>query len=312
MKLALLMLVAFLIAFSGCTQTGEVINKTLPDEGAELNETNITAPENITQEQETTSEEPTDPCAGVVCGETITTCPDGFVSTCMNTCDPETGECVSCKPDCTGHEKTEQEQCDMECDFTKCEVLDEEECECKISLFCDGNGICEPGEYPGSEDCPECDDGDPCTQDSYDYELSSCAYESIFPCCGNMECEEGETEESCPDDCLEEQVGDARITYINYDAPGDDRKKENWNGEWVELEGYNVDMTDWTIEDEANHVYTFPIFMINGKVRLHSGDGENNETDLFWNGGRRPIWNNDGDIATLKDNNGEIVDIYSY
>jgi hypothetical protein len=190
--------------------------------------------------------------------------------------------------------------------------LNEEECACNVVLFCDGNGICEEGEYPESEDCPECDDGDSCTEDAYDYGLGSCIYDEITPCCGNLECESGEDESSCPDDCMREQEGDVTIIQINYDAPGDDKIKENWNGEWVELEGYNVDMTGWTLEDEGGHIYTFPVFLINGKVRLHSGDGEDNETDLYWNGGRRPIWNNDGDTAVLKDSSGETADTYSY
>ncbi len=299
------MLIAILIIFSGCTQTGEIIDKTISDEGVELNETETTASENITPEQEPSpgelGEEPADLCAGVVCGKTITTCPDGFVSTCTNPCDTETGGCLSCKPDCIGHEKTEQEECDLECDFTKCEVLDEEECECKITLFCDGNGICEPGEYPDSKDCPECDDGDPCTQNSYDYDLSFCVYETIIPCCGNMECEDGEDEESCPEDCLEEQVGDVRITALNETE------------EWVELEGYNVIMSNWTLGDwKEKHVYVFPDwFMINGKAKLHKGYGEDNETDLFWQKNYY-VWNNDGDNATLRDENGEIVDFYNY
>jgi len=289
MKLYLLMLVSVLIIFSGCTQTGEVIEKAASGEEIGLNET-----ENATEQEP--GSEPADLCEGAVCGETITTCPDGFVSTCLNPCDPETGDCLPCKPDCTGHEIA---GCELWCDPVKCEILDEKECKCNIVLFCDGNSICEPGEYPDSNDCPECDDRDPCTQDSYDYDLNSCIYESIIPCCGNMECEEGESEESCPEDCLEEQVGDVRIIALNETE------------EWVEFEGYNVIMTNWTLSDwKEKHVYVFPVFMINGKVKLHKGYGEDNETDLFWQKNFY-VWNNDGDNATLRDENGEIVDFYN-
>lgn len=310
MKLALLMLLSILVLFSGCTYTGEVANKT----------PNLTEQEAARAEYEEVTE-PLDLCEGMVCGDTIRTCDDGFVSMCANICDPETGSCIACSPDCTGHNEiaesddTEQHPrlsgCSIECDASRCEELDEESCECVTVLFCDGNGICEDGEYPWSGDCPDCDDNDPCTHDSYDYS-GYCDHQSFSPCCGNMECEEGEDEDSCPDDCLEEQDGDVRVSYINYDAPGDDKKKENWNGEWVEMEGYNVMLTDWTLEDEAGHVYTFPVFMIQGKLKVYSGDGEDNETSLFWNSGRRPIWNNDGDTATLKDNSGEVIDTYSY
>lgn len=317
MKLALLMLISIMVLFSGCVYTGEMVNKTPNITGQEMTELE---PEEPTEIQE----EPVDLCEGAVCGDTIRTCPDGFVSMCPNPCDLGTGNCLACAPDCTGHEETEpvatiqttqqstqQEGCSLECNPTSCKKLDEDKCECVTVLFCDGNGICEQGEYPGSDDCPDCDDEDPCTHDTYDYD-GYCEYQRFAPCCGNMECEEGENEQNCPYDCLEEQEGDVRIVYINYDAPGDDKRKENWNGEWVELEGYNVMITDWILEDVGGHTYTFPMFMIQGKIKLHSGDGDNNETDLFWNEGKRPIWNNDGDTATLKDNLGEVVDIYSY
>jgi len=42
-------------------------------------------------------------------------------------------------------------------------------------------------------------------------------------------------------------------------------------------------------------------------VTLHTGDGTNSATDLYW-GSKRPIWNNDGDTASLYDHNGRLVD----
>jgi hypothetical protein len=298
MKLYLLMLVlAVMVLLSGCTQTGEVITTAQEDA---VNDT-----ENETGHAGAGTG-PEDPCEGAVCGETITTCPDGFVSACTNPCDPRTGECLPCRPDCSGHEEAGVTAggggCGIWCDPAECRVLDEARCECETALFCDGNGICEHGEYPDSEDCPECDDGDPCTQDYYDFELGSCVCDAISPCiiCGNLECEEGETGENCPEDCLEEQEGDVRITALNETE------------EWVEFEGYNVIMTDWTLSDwKENYVYTFPVFMIDGKVKLHKGEGEDNETDLFWQK-KMNVWNNDGDNATLRDENGEIVDFYNY
>jgi hypothetical protein len=301
MRLSLLMVIVLLVFFSGCTQSGQVTEREI-EEPPNLTESKVVAEE--------TTEEP-DPCAGIGCGETITTCPDGFVSTCINPCD--LGECLPCKPDCSEHDIEEKKtaiassRCEIECD--ECEDIDIDKCECIKKTFCDGNGVCEKGEYPESKDCPDCDDDNPDTNDFYDYGLISCVNEPQY-FCGDEECNEDEDEENCPEDCLEEYPGDVRISQINFDAPGDDRKKENWNGEWVEIEGYGVDITDWTIEDEANHNYAFPFFIINGKIKLHSGDGEDNMTDLYWS--CCAIWNNDGDTAVLKDNHGDVIDSFSY
>ena len=42
-----------------------------------------------------------------------------------------------------------------------------------LKLNCKGNGICESGEY-GTNDCPNCDDGNKCTADSYDTGAKKC------------------------------------------------------------------------------------------------------------------------------------------
>lgn len=294
MKLALLIPVAFLIVLSGCTQTGQFIEDRdqRPAEISDINEA-------ITHEEiETETPEPVS-CDGIDCGKMMTTCPDGFESACGNPC--KDGKCLPCKPDCTGHEKTATvppSKCSLECGI--CEVLDKDECRCDSELFCDGNGICEQGEYPGSKDCPDCDDGDPGTADSYDHDFRTCVNEPV-PYCGDEDCNGNENEETCPEDCAEEYTGDVRIIAL------DERD------EWVELEGYNVIMDGWSLSDEGEkHNYAFPVwFMIDGRIKLHRGYGEDNMTDLFWQSNSH-VWNNDGDTATLKDNNGEIIDTYSY
>jgi hypothetical protein len=319
MKVYLLMLILIVMLFSGCTQTGELTEKTGYTENNTtesphgVSDAGTSGPENMppagnnpeSPGQQGTATEggpaggvqapETNPCSGAVCGESTKTCPDGFISVCSNPCDSGTGECMDCVPDCGGHDAA----CGLAC--RTCEILDDEECECDTILFCDGNDICEEGEYPESNDCPDCDDDDLCTQDSYDYGLKSCINESISPCCGDMECGDGENESNCPDDCLEEQYGDVRITAL-------DEKDE-----WVEIEGYNVVMASWTLSDWKDiHVYTFPDwFMINGKARLNRGYGNDTNTILFWQSNSY-VWNNDGDNATLRDGNGDIVDLYNY
>ena len=70
---------------------------------------------------------------------------------------------------------------------------------------CCGNEICEVGEtYENcSNDCPNCDDVNECTKDSYDYHEQKCV-NTIIPnviCCGNGACEIGETYSNCAQDC---------------------------------------------------------------------------------------------------------------
>ncbi|MCF7861752.1 hypothetical protein K9M79_05905 [Candidatus Woesearchaeota archaeon] len=71
-------------------------------------------------------------------------------------------------------------------------------CDNQIILNCSGNGICELGEYP-SEDCPDCDDQNPCTIDNYEFSIG-CYYNLTYDCLGNKICELGEfPSEDCPD-----------------------------------------------------------------------------------------------------------------
>ncbi len=70
---------------------------------------------------------------------------------------------------------------------------------------CCGNEMCEVGEtYPECvADCPDCDDVNECTKDSYDYHEQRCV-NTIIPnviCCGNSVCETGENYENCAQDC---------------------------------------------------------------------------------------------------------------
>jgi hypothetical protein len=46
-------------------------------------------------------------------------------------------------------------------------------------------------------------------------------------------------------------------------------------------------------------------------VTIHTGKGTNTQTNRYWGLGGY-VWNNDGDRATLKDNNGNVIDRCSY
>lgn len=100
--------------------------------------------------------------------------------------------------------------------------------------------------------------------------------------------------------------GDVKITGI-------DEKEE-----WIEIEnkGEVLDMNGWRISDEGNHIYEFGQFTLqsSSKVKIYSGDAydscsEDNVT-LCWTGSK--IWNDSGDTATLKDENGVVIDTYTY
>ncbi|PKL56203.1 MAG: MBL fold metallo-hydrolase [Methanomicrobiales archaeon HGW-Methanomicrobiales-6] len=82
--------------------------------------------------------------------------------------------------------------------------------------------------------------------------------------------------------------------------------------EWIAVANADetaVNLTGWTITDEGTrNTYTFPIFTLDpgADVTVHSGEGNDTATDLYWNRGS-PVWNNDGDLATLADANGTVV-----
>jgi micrococcal nuclease len=87
-----------------------------------------------------------------------------------------------------------------------------------------------------------------------------------------------------------------RIRTIVYDAPG--RDDQNPNGEWVELvvDGSRpVDLGGFTVKDEANHIYVFPVVELNPgqRLRLHSGPGTD-DSSLYWGLVDDAVWNNGG------------------
>lgn len=102
-----------------------------------------------------------------------------------------------------------------------------------------------------------------------------------------------------------------KITFIEYSPPGPDE-----DGEFVRIKnlgGTAQTMTNWTLRDIANHVFTFPGFTLpaGGTVQVWTGTGTNNSTNLYWGSGAA-IWNNTGDTATLRNNSGQVVSVCTY
>jgi competence protein ComEC len=73
-------------------------------------------------------------------------------------------------------------------------------------------------------------------------------------------------------------------------------------------------MSGWILSDEADHTYPFPSgFALDpgASVKVHTGSGEDTETDLYWGSGRA-VWNNGGDTSTLIDTGGNQVNQKEY
>jgi competence protein ComEC len=105
------------------------------------------------------------------------------------------------------------------------------------------------------------------------------------------------------------------ITEIHADAAGDDR--ENLNDEYVVLENRGsdpVDLSGWTVQDEAGATYTFPAgvtLAAGNRVTLYTGSGTDTTTALYW-GKDTPIWNNNGDTVYVSNSAGEQVIAEAY
>ena len=102
-----------------------------------------------------------------------------------------------------------------------------------------------------------------------------------------------------------------RIHDIIFNPPGPDVP-----GEVVVIQNdtaADVSLTNWTLRDAANHVFTFPAFSLRAgfNVKVWTRKGMNGADDLFW-GHSAAIWNNTGDTAVLRDQNGIEVARFVY
>ena len=82
--------------------------------------------------------------------------------------------------------------------------------------------------------------------------------------------------------------------------------------EWVKVTNKGsspVSLGGWKIEDEGSkHTYIFPSYTLDtgSTVTVYTKKGTNSATELYW-GSSSPIWNNDGDTASICDNNEQLV-----
>jgi micrococcal nuclease len=109
--------------------------------------------------------------------------------------------------------------------------------------------------------------------------------------------------------------GPLKITTVHANAKGDDRR--NPNGEYLRLCNVSdrlVALQGFTVQDAARHRFVFPsgILAPGATALLVSGPGKNRarrgQLVFYWGSG--PIWNNDGDTASLFASSGELIDTF--
>ena len=103
------------------------------------------------------------------------------------------------------------------------------------------------------------------------------------------------------------------IISANYDAPGNDNF--NLNEEYITFQVLvSASLVGYAIEDITGHRYEFPdqVFSRGQIFKLHTGQGVDTQTDLYWGATGSAIWNNDGDIVKVLDPQGQILLSYSY
>ncbi|WP_191906167.1 MULTISPECIES: lamin tail domain-containing protein [unclassified Haloarcula] len=113
---------------------------------------------------------------------------------------------------------------------------------------------------------------------------------------------------------ISESASGLAITEINANAAGNDN--ENLNDEYVTLTNTGdaaLDLSGWTVSDDAGHQYTFPPFSLepNASVMLYTGSGSDTDTERYW-GRNGAVWNNDGDTVIIRNADGETVLRQSY
>jgi beta-lactamase superfamily II metal-dependent hydrolase len=105
--------------------------------------------------------------------------------------------------------------------------------------------------------------------------------------------------------------GNVVITTIFYDGAGSQEPDE-----YVEVRNDDtraIQLQNWTLRDIANHVYTFPSFVMQpGQVCRVYTNQSHPESCSFNYGSGAAIWNNTGDCAYLRDSLSTLIDDYCY
>lgn len=112
-----------------------------------------------------------------------------------------------------------------------------------------------------------------------------------------------------------EATSPLRVAAVHPDAEGNDH--ENLGDEYVTFRNAGeepLDLTGWTVSDEAGHEYRFPdgFALAPGEtVTLYTGAGEDSSAALYW-GATDAVWNNAGDAVVVTNATGSVVLDYRY
>ena len=109
-------------------------------------------------------------------------------------------------------------------------------------------------------------------------------------------------------------AGPMKIVKIHYAQTG-----TNLNTEYIVFKNkstHTVRMKGWEIISAPSTDHQFYIFprtkiLPGHSLTLYTGNGSNTATSRYWGAGT-PVWNNDGDLAILKNAAGTIVDTCRY
>jgi micrococcal nuclease len=114
-------------------------------------------------------------------------------------------------------------------------------------------------------------------------------------------------------------TGPLKITRLKANAEGDDRY--NLNGEYVRICNISpatLDLKGFSLSDQQGYYYIFTkgVLRPGYTALLFTGAGKDvvdgaDQLRLFW-GSRYPIWNNEGDHASLRDPHGKLIDTFEY
>jgi hypothetical protein len=74
-----------------------------------------------------------------------------------------------------------------------------------------------------------------------------------------------------------------------------------------------IPMEGWTLRDENQNVFTFPRYTLVdlASVKVWTKAGVIDPENLYW-GRIEPVWNDHGDCAYLRDEEGELIDSFCY
>lgn len=105
------------------------------------------------------------------------------------------------------------------------------------------------------------------------------------------------------------------IEEMQVNAPGvDDWHKNQEYLVFTNTGSNSLELSGWTVRNEEERTYQFPdgfTLRPNKTVTLHSGSGDDTDTDLYWDSDRA-VWKNDSDTITVRNADGNTVLEKSY